>query len=61
MTCEDFSREFGTVPLDDVDKLQFESEGNSAFAEAELKSFLGGVRRGEVDVEDGDVRRLISF
>ena len=48
-----------TVLLDDVYELQFEREGNSIFAEAELKSSLGDVRRGEV--EDGDVRRLISF
>ena len=52
-------RDFGTVLLDDVDELQFEREGNSSFAETELKSSLEGVRRGEV--EDGDVRRLISF
>ena len=48
---------YSSLLLGDVEELQFEPEGNSAVAEAELKSSLGNVRRGEV--EDGGVRCLI--
>ena len=49
----------GAVLLDEADKSQFDSEGNPAVADAELKSSVGGV--GRADIEENYARLLSSL